>query len=236
MIYIILAAGKGSRLHPLTMKYPKSLYKLDGNTTVLQRMVSLIKKNDSLAKIVVVNGFMYESIENELNGVEFVYNPFYSVTNSISSLWFAREYLGIDNTVILNADIVASDELVKDIICKSTDKPLVLLDSSIKKDGDYNVQTSGAKVVVMSKKLDEYFGEYGGVVKLDRGSSVLLRDSIEEMIKDGFIDQWYEDALVQMIFRNDFNLYYEDIADYDWTEVDCVGDLMLAKEIVSREK
>ena len=51
MTYIILAAGKGSNLHPLTLKYAKTSYKLDENTTVLQRMVRSIRKEDKNAII-----------------------------------------------------------------------------------------------------------------------------------------------------------------------------------------
>ena len=54
MTYIILAAGKGSNLQPLTLKYPKTSYKLDDNTTVLQRMVRKIRSMDKKAEIVVV--------------------------------------------------------------------------------------------------------------------------------------------------------------------------------------
>lgn len=50
MTYIILAAGKGSNLQPLTLKYPKTSYKLDDNTTVLQRMVRKIRIMDKKQK------------------------------------------------------------------------------------------------------------------------------------------------------------------------------------------
>ena len=66
MTYIFLVAGKGLRLHPITLKHPKSLYKLDENTTILQRMIDLIKKNDLDAEIVVVTGFMGDSIKNQI--------------------------------------------------------------------------------------------------------------------------------------------------------------------------
>ena len=231
MKYIFLVAGKGSRLHPLTLKQPKSLYKLDSETTVLQRMVDLIKKNDSEADIVIVNGFMRETIEEKIKGVTFIYNPFYAVTNSIASLWFAKEHLDTENVTIINGDIVMEEELVHEVLCKETDKPMVLLDSSIQTDGDYNVQINGDKVLVMSKELDTYAGEYAGVTKLDKKSSLALRDCVERMVSDGMYDQWYENALDQMIFEEDFDLYYEDICNYKWTEVDCVGDMLLAKQI-----
>ena len=91
MTYIFLVAGKGTRLHPITLSYPKTLFKLDDNVTVIQRMVNMIQQHDKNAKFIVVTGFMDQQIRNELSGVTFVYNPFYSVTNSIASLWFARD-------------------------------------------------------------------------------------------------------------------------------------------------
>jgi len=231
MNYIFLVAGKGSRLHPLTLKYPKSLYKLDKNTTVLKRMVNLIKKYDEEANIVVVVGFMSEVICQELTGVTFVQNPFYEVTNSIASLWFAKDYLDADNVVIINGDIVMEEALIEKVICQKTDVPKVCIDSSIKSDGDYNVEVNGEKILVMSKELEHYYGEYAGVTKLDKESAQQLKRTSTKMVEGGMYDQWYENALVQMIFNEDFQLYYEDIRDYKWTEVDCVSDMLLAKQI-----
>lgn len=230
MTYIFLVAGKGSRLHPLTLKYPKSLYKLDKNTTVLERMVKLIKKYDENANIVVVVGFMSHTIKTELQGVTFIDNPFYEVTNSIASAWFARDYL-VDDVVLINGDIVMEEKLVKDIVCSRVEQPEVCIDSSIKSNGDYNVQVNGSKILVMSKDLDEYYGEYAGVTRLDKESALKFKKCVSTMVEQGMYDQWYENALVQMIFNEDFQLYYDDIRDYKWTEVDCVSDMLLAKQI-----
>lgn len=236
MKYIMMVAGKGSRLRPLTLKHPKSMYMLDQQTTLLQRMVSVIKEIDKEADIVIVTGHMHRSIESQVEGVTFIYNPFYEVTNSIASLWFAREHLDADNIVLIDGDIVMSRELMRDVVCKPVNRPCVLVDSSIKTDGDYNVEVSGEQVLVMSKDLDSYYGEYAGLTKLDRASALEMRTELEAMVEDGFYDQWYENALVQLIFKNDFKLYYIDIADYDWTEVDSVNDLLHAKQIHTKEK
>ena len=236
MKYIFLAAGKGTRLRPLTLKHPKSMFKLDRETTVIKRMVDLIRKYDQEADIVVVTGHMHKSIEKEVNDVSFVYNPFYEVTNSIASLWFAREHLDAGNVVLIDGDIVMSEKLIKEVVCQPVDRPTVLLDSSIKTDGDYNVEVSEDHVLVMSKELESYYGEYAGMTKLDGNSARTMREELEIMIEEGYYDQWYENVMVQMIFKNDFELFYVDIADYEWTEVDCVGDLIHAKNIHLKEK
>lgn len=235
MKYIMMVAGKGSRLRPLTLRHPKSMYMLDQNTTLLQRMVSVIREIDTEADIVIVTGHMHRSIESQVDGVTFIYNPFFEVTNSIASLWFAREHLDADNVVLIDGDIVMSRELMRDVVCRPVEKPYVLVDSSIKTDGDYNVEVSGDQVLVMSKDLASYYGEYAGISKLDRTSALEMRTELETMVEDGFYDQWYENALVQLIFKSDFKLYYTDISNYDWTEVDSVNDLLHARQIHAKE-
>ncbi len=82
------------------------MYKLDEDTTLLQRMVYLIKKNDAEADIVVVTGHMHRAIEEQVDGVTFTYNPFFEVTNSIASLWLAQEHMDTDNIVLIEGVIV----------------------------------------------------------------------------------------------------------------------------------
>jgi len=233
MTYIILVAGQGTKLQPLTLNHPKSLYRLDSNTTVIQRMVRKIRGHDNEAEIVVVIGFMAESIMKELlpENVKVVYNPFYAVTSSLGSIWFAREYLQRENVTVINGDVVLGNELTQEILCQYTDIPFVLVDSSKSTDGKYNVQVQGDRVLVMSKQLKDYFATYASVTKLDAVSARFLLEEIEKMVNDGMYNLFYEDALVQMIFSEDFELYYKDVMDYQWTEVDTVNDLLKAKEI-----
>jgi choline kinase len=233
MTYIILSAGKGVKLHPLTLNHPKSLYKLDDKTTILQRLVRVIRKFDVEAEIVVVVGYMYKQIQCELeyDNVKFVHNPFYSVTSSMGSLWFAKDYLQRENITIINGDIVASDILLHDVICQHTDYPYVLLDSSHKDANKYNVQVQGNLVCVMSKNLTEYLGNYASITKLDAVSSRFLLEQLNQMVNEEMYNLFFEDALVQMIFQENFELYYKDIKDYNWTEVDKVDDLIEAKYI-----
>ena len=233
MTYIILAAGKGNNLHPLTLKYTKTSYKLDEETTVLQRMVRTIRKADKNAEIVVVVGCKAESIKEELEGenVKFVLNPFYEVTNSISSLWFARDYLERENVAIVHGDVVFSNEIVKEYLTKETAYPYVLVDSSCIKPGAYNAVTRGNEVLVMSKKLENFSAKYSCMTKLDPVSSRLLKQEIDSMVNSNMYDQYFEDSLVQMIMFHDFQLFTEDIAGMKWTEVDTVDDLLTAQEI-----
>ena len=233
MNYIILAAGVGTRLHPLTNENPKCLYKLDSKITIIERTINTIQKFDHEGLITIVIGFQADKMRAVLKSyknINFVFNPFYKVTNSIASLWFAQEFL-INDTTILNADIVFEKALCENLISQKMTGSYVFIDSSIKTDGDYNVQVHDKNITVMSKELKEYYGEYAGITKVDKLGSKKLRDEINYMVEHGYYDQWYENALVQMIFTEDFKLQYIDIADYNWTEVDNVDDLLQAKKI-----
>jgi len=233
MTYIILAAGMGNNLQPLTLKYAKTSFKLDENTTVLQRMVRSIRKADKNAEIVVVVGYRADDIKAELYGenVKFVMNPFYEVTNSIASIWFARDYLERENVTIIHGDVVYSDEIVETHLVKPTDYPYVLADSSFVSPGAYNIVAKDDQVLVMSKKLEHFTAKYCCMTKLDPVSSRLLKEEIDAMINSNMYDQFFEDSLVQMIMFHDFQLFYEDIAGMKWAEVDTVDDLLAAQEI-----
>ena len=238
MTYIVLVAGQGKNLHPLTLSHPKTLYKLDGKTTVLQRLVRSIRKHDNDAEIIVVIGFMYKHIQKELedDNVLFVHNPFYATTSSMGSLWFAKNYLQRENVTIINGYVVMSDKLINDVICSHTDVPYVLVDSNHKEGNKYNVQVQENMVCVMSKNLTEFHGNYASVTKLDAVSSRFVLEQLDQMVNEGMYNLFFEDALVQMIFDKNFELYYKDIKDYQWTEVDNVDDLLKARQIQVNSK
>ena len=83
----------------------------------------------------------------------------------------------------------------------------------------------------MSKNLTGFIGNYASITKLDAVSSRFLLEQLNLMVNDEMYNLFFEDALVQMIFEKNFELYYKDIKDYTWTEVDSVDDLLKARQI-----
>lgn len=232
MKVIILSAGIGSRLNPLTKNVPKSMLQIDESLTVLERTINLV--NDCVdAEIVVVTGYCKEQINkcvSKFNNCKTVYNPFYRVTNSIASLWFAKEELD-DDVILINADVIVEKKLFEYLLEVKEDA-FVLYDSSIGMEADYKVAQKDGKVIVMSKELSEFSGEYVGITKLDKPKSKELLKKIEEMVENELFNEWYETALVEMIFTENFKLKAIDVSEYSWTEIDNVNDLIKAKNIV----
>lgn len=100
---IVMAAGLGSRLHPVTLKTPKPLVKVNG-----VRMIDTIIKglrDNGIFEIYVVVGYLRERfscLEEEYPGLKIINNPYYDTCNNISSLYVAREYL--EDVIILDGD------------------------------------------------------------------------------------------------------------------------------------
>ncbi|MHC4388956.1 MAG: hypothetical protein ACYSX1_10150, partial [Planctomycetota bacterium] len=128
------------------------------------------------------------------------------------------------------SDIVVEEALFIDLL-KISGAATVLMDSSKKYDADYKVATYDDRVVIMSKELRTYSGEYAGITKLSKDAALQLRRKIEAMVEEEQIDEWYETALVNMILNDSFVLNCFDISQYQWVEVDTVDDLLAARKI-----
>lgn len=102
---VILAAGTGSRMNPVTLETPKPLIKING-TRIIDTIILGLHKN-GITEIYVVAGYMKEKfkiLEKEYPGLKLIENPYYAVCNNISSLYMARDY--IEDAIILDGDQV----------------------------------------------------------------------------------------------------------------------------------
>lgn len=100
---IIMAAGTGSRLKPVTLTIPKPLVKVN-DVRMIDTIINALHKND-IYEIYVVVGYLKEqfySLEEQYPGLKIIENPYYDTCNNISSLYVAREH--IENAIILDGD------------------------------------------------------------------------------------------------------------------------------------
>lgn len=100
---IILAAGSGTRLRPLTIQTPKPLLTVHG-VRIIASVIHALRFN-GIHEIYIVVGYLaeaFETLRTEFPGVRLIVNPDYQNANNISSLYYAREHLR--NTVILDGD------------------------------------------------------------------------------------------------------------------------------------
>ena len=109
---IIMAAGYGTRLRPITLSTPKPLIKVNG-IRMIESVIEALLKND-IREIYVVTGYLAEKfdfLEEKYSEVTLIYNPYYSKYNNISSLYVARDHL--KDVIILDGDqIIKNDKIL----------------------------------------------------------------------------------------------------------------------------
>lgn len=108
---IIMAAGTGSRMQPVTLATPKPLVKVNG-----VRMIDTVIRalhNNGIFEIYVVVGYLKEQFSDlpgQYPGLHLIENPYFNTCNNISSLFVAREHLG--DTIILDGDQIIYNETI----------------------------------------------------------------------------------------------------------------------------
>jgi choline kinase len=114
----IRAAGRGSRMHPLTQDRPKSLLATK-NETILGRQLRILR-SCGIAETIVVAGFEQERIRDSFaNDHRIVYNPLYNSTNSVISPWMVREYM-TEDFVALNGDVIFTKRSITRLLADRT--------------------------------------------------------------------------------------------------------------------
>jgi choline kinase len=222
MSVVIMAAGVGSRLAALAEDRPKCLMRI-GEQSLISRMLDQLSSR-GLTDVTIVTGFQSDLVDKEVGGrARIVRNPFYHLTNSIASLWLAREFLGPE-AIVANGDICFNIKVLDELISDCRD-PVMLCDSSRIATADYRFSLDGERLVAFGKDIpaEKTDAEYVGMAKISAGFMPPFKARLEHLVGLQKCGLWWEDVLYSYASEG-VPIYYRDVAGHFWSEIDHAGD------------
>lgn len=216
---IILAAGLGSRLKPLTKEVPKPLVKVNG-LSLIERQIYLLKEA-GICEIVIVIGYMsdkFKFLEKKYN-VKLIYNNKYKEYNNIYSLYLAQDYL--NNTYILEGDVYLTKNLFIENLKHSTyfavKKEMYENEWVLKYDNKKRLQE-----IYIGYEKDAYV--MSGISYWNIDDTKVIKDKLNKLIKNKNFKNLYWDDIVRKEVEN-FNINVEEVDFNCVYEIDTVEDL-----------
>lgn len=233
---IILSAGKGSRLLPLTAERPKCLIELNGRSLLDWQLDAL--QGAGVADIVVVTGFAEETVAEvtaRRTGVRTLFNPFYHVADNLGSVWMARAELDRD-TLLLNGDTLVSPRLLERVLEACPGPIAVAVDEKECYDSDdMKVLQSGDRLLRIGKTLEpgQYNAESIGLLAFRGEGPSLFAARVERMMRqpDG-TRRWYLRA-IDALAQAGADVRTVSIRGEEWQEVDFPEDVEAAKALTA---
>lgn len=228
---IILAAGIGSRIRPLTDNKPKFL--LPGKDKILGELMmdNLIKAG--IKDFIFVIGHFGEKVKEFVQkkyskfNLFFVENKIYEKTNTGYSLLLAKKYVQGSDFIKLDGDVYFEFEVLKKIIEEKNENCLTI-DTKIHLDKEEVKVIIDRKgyIIEVGKKIDpkKAQGESIGIEKIGEKAGEAFFDELERLMKDEKNYQQYYDDSYTTLVRMGFKFKAVDISGLKWVEVDTFED------------
>ena len=239
MIGLVLAAGKGERLRPLTDALPKTLLPVDGDRTILDVVLANFAAV-GLERAVIVTGFAAGRVDElapELERrhglrVETLFNPKAEEWNNAYSLWCARDHLA-EGALLSNGDTVHPPSVEEDVLAARAGGVTLAVDRH-KPLGAEEMKvhlSPEGRLERINKALDPAgaHGEYIGITLIEPAAAGPLTDALEATWRRD-PGLYYEDGFQELADRGG-DVGAAAIRPVEWVEVDDHADLARARAI-----
>ena len=238
---ILLSAGRGSRLLPLTAERPKCLIEFNGRSLIGWQIEMLARAG--VRRIDVVTGFETDMVEDHLAAiadprVEIVphFNPFFQVADNLGSCWIVRELMAEGDFLILNGDTLVSQAIAERVVQDSAWPIAVTVDV---KDGydsdDMKVERTGERLVRIGKTLTaaQANAESIGFLAFRGEGADLVREAVRKAMRtpEG-VNHWYLKVIDTLADTGKVGTV--SIAGEEWAEVDFLNDVENANALTGR--
>jgi len=245
---LILAAGIGRRLLPITDRIPKCLVQVKGKPLLLHQLDAVA--DCGIKKIVLVVGYKKELVKNQVGNsyrgvpVEYVVNDDYATTNNIYSLWLAKDHLLDDDVLLMECDVVFQKELVLRLLEHDKDAIILVDRFELGMDGTVvEVDEDGVvrRLLTRSEQSDKFdFSRSHKTINVYRFSKSFLTNvfvpSLDLYIKSKGVASYYELVLAVLVYVRSPTIRALSASDLKWYEIDDQNDLQKAEYIFSSPK
>lgn len=223
---ILLAAGMGTRLRPLTLETPKPLIKINGES-IIERQIKYLKEI-GINEIIVVTGYLKEKFNflKDKYGVKIIHNDKYDVYNNIYTMYLVKDFL--EDSYVIEGDIYLNRNFLKKDIKESsyfsapkyeyTDEWILRIDD---KNNVIDIETGSEN------------GQYimCGVSYWNRSDANFIIEKLENCINEEEFTELFWDNIVKYNIK-DINIKIEKINSDDVYEIDSLNDLKKINEIL----
>lgn len=241
---IILAAGQGTRLRPLTVDKPKCLVELAGKPLLEHQLATL--RAGGIDDIHIVGGYRADQLQRP--GITLHINERFAETNMVATLFAAEAVMtGESDLIIGYGDIVYESRVLAALL--AVDAPIALaVDREWRRywaarmadplrDAETLKLIDGGRVVELGKKpqsYDDIQGQYIGLIKVRADHVARLPDVWRAMDRDAIYDgkdydNIYMTSLIQHLITSGWDARAA-LIDNGWAEVDCEADLEVASD------
>ncbi|MDH5428148.1 MAG: phosphocholine cytidylyltransferase family protein [Nitrospirota bacterium] len=231
---IILSAGQGKRLLPLTQDRPKCTIPLHGRSILEWQIDELIKLG--IRPIHVVVGFEASTVEQVLathssrHAIHTLYNPFYALADNLISCWTARNEM-TEDFILLNGDTVFETAILKRVLQAPAAPITLVTDEKPQYDADdMKVIVRGTQLLRIGKKLalEKVNGESIGMIRFQDEGPRMFCSTIEQRIRQPeSLKQWYLSLIDELATQGHVSTV--SINGLTWAEIDNPEDLHYAE-------
>ena len=240
MIGMVLAAGAGRRLQPLTDDLPKTLLQIDDERSILDLAVANLKQV-GIDEVVVVTGFAAARVDErkpELERrygvkIELVENPKAEIWNNAYSLWCARAAFA-EGVLLVNGDTVHPASVEERLLASRGEDVVIAIDDDLDRLSEESMKVGLSEEGFMRRitkqlPMDEARGEYIGLTLIEPAAAERLAEALEATWKRD-PQLYYEDGFQEFVDRGGV-VGTAPIGAVDWVEVDDHSDLGRAREL-----
>lgn len=228
---IILSAGRGLRMFPLTANTPKCLIDIGHGKTVLESQLDALHQC-GIDDIIVVAGYCINQVRAKVESyapkgnVRIIHNPFYETSNNVVSLWLANFYFDVP-CISINGDDIFRASVIEDLMGAQGDIVMTIDRKASYDSDDMLVRIEGELVCDVGKDLDMNLanGESVGIIKYSKRGINLLNDALDKFMLSAKNHQEFYLKVLQQLMHQGYPINFCEIDEHDWAEIDFHPDV-----------